>query len=125
MYNKLSFYVINWLELLKLPNKKAYFEFKSLIDSFIKIQFYCSFIESGLAKELNKPKTKQELINALGIKNIDLFLYFLKLGISLRVIKCKNGKYFIKGSLGKVLSSSSTTLWFLVFSLCISLSMNK
>ena len=99
--------MVSILDILKMPNKRAQFKLKSLMTSFIEIQFYSYSAESGLMKELLQPTKKSDLIKSMRIKNVELFEHVLNLGLSLEAISCKNGKYNLKASLAKAMANSS------------------
>jgi len=63
----------------------------------IRYHFLYAAVESCLLDALKIPCSRDDLINTLGVKNLDILDAFLKVGISIKELNCKNDLYGIRG----------------------------
>lgn len=69
--------------------------------------FYHAAIETGLLKMLEKPATSEQLALELNIKNKQLLCSLLDLGVSLKELSCKNGRYRLRGAMSRALLTNT------------------
>ncbi len=92
----------NILTLLKSPNRSAQFKTMKDMQSYIRFHFFYAAHESGLLKALRKPKTLNEIIRDLDIKQPEHLEPLVDLGLSLKELAIKNGRYYLKGKCSKL-----------------------
>lgn len=68
--------------------------------------FYQAGIETGLFKILEKEPTLEQIALELNIANTQLLSSLLDLGLSLKEISCKKGKFRLKGAMARALADN-------------------
>jgi len=63
----------------------------------VRYHFLYAAVESGLLEALKTPYSRDDLINKLGVKNLDILDALLNVGISLKELNFKNDLYGIRG----------------------------
>ncbi len=72
---------------------------------FIRLQFFHAAMKVGLFEALSTPKSREELMNELGVKRAEILDVLLDLGMSLKEISKENELYMLCGKRSQVLSS--------------------
>lgn len=87
-------YLYSFFKTFKIPGLFSVFsDFKGMV----RYHFLYAAVESGLLKALKTPCSRDDLINKLRVKNLDILDALLKVGISLKELNCKNDLYGIRG----------------------------
>ena len=87
-------YFYSFFKTFKIPGLFSVFsDFKGMV----RYHFLYAAIESGLLEALKIPCSRDNLINKLGVKDLDILDALLKVGISLKEVNCKNDLYGIRG----------------------------
>lgn len=70
----------------------------------VRFHFLYSAIDSGLLTALNTPCSREELIQKLNISKTEIFDALLNVGVSIKELQCKNGRYSIRGKRSKAMT---------------------
>jgi len=91
------------LTALKTPNPRGTMRLMSEWQSFARLHFVYSALDSGLLHALREPATTQELIEKLAVQRPELLEGLLDLGASLGELVCSRGVYRVKGVISRML----------------------
>ncbi len=87
-------YLYSFFRTFKIPGLLPIFsDFKSVV----RYHFLYAAIESGLLDALKTPCSRNDLIDKMGVKAPDILDALLKVGISLKELSLKNGRYGLRG----------------------------
>lgn len=70
-----------------------------------RIRFLAAAERIGLIAALRKPATVDELAQTLGVTDVDLLNELLDVGVALRELRCRKGRYRLKGNRIRALAS--------------------
>lgn len=87
-------YFYSFFKTFKIP---GFFSVVSDFKGVVRYHFLYAAVESGLLVALKAPCSRDDLINKLEVKNLDILDALLKVGISLKELNCKNDLYYIRG----------------------------
>jgi len=93
-------YTLSFLRILKIPG--LYHLMKDWQAS-IRINFIFAAYELGLLKALSQPCSRNNLVDKLKIKRLELFDALLDVGLASKELAVKNEKFFIKGKRSKAI----------------------
>jgi SAM-dependent methyltransferase len=91
-------YLITVLRTMKIP---GLFPIIKDWQSFLRMHFIYAAIESGLLEALDTPSSREELVQKLNVKRLEILDALLDVGLSVKELAYKNGSYSIKGKRSK------------------------
>lgn len=81
------------------------------VRSFARVNFLFVCGRLGLPAELERPRTKDELVTRLGITRTELFESLLDLGVALGELGYRRGRYRLRGMRSKALAGRQAQVW--------------
>ncbi|MFC1574504.1 class I SAM-dependent methyltransferase [Gemmatimonadota bacterium] len=91
------------LSLLKNHDPRAFLQISGDWKSLLRMHFLHAALESGLLPALLEPRTREELVEGMGVECPELLDGILELGMSLGELALKDGRYRVKGSRSRAL----------------------
>jgi len=89
--------------LFRIPHVRAFYGLFGDMRSSLRLQFLYAAMHAGLLPALREPSTKQELAQRLGAPRVDLLEVLLELGVSLKELSERDGRYRLRGRRSKAL----------------------
>ena len=77
----------------RIPHLRAQMQLIRDVETFVRVQFLYAAFESGLLKALAPPATRDDLIRSLDVQRPDILDALLALGVRLREITVRQGRY--------------------------------
>lgn len=91
------------MTMLRNPDLAGLARLVRLWSNSIRINYLYAAMDSGLLAALVQPRTKEELRNELAVQRPEFLDALLDLGLSLKELRLKGGRYQVKGKLSKSL----------------------
>ncbi|MBW2528890.1 MAG: methyltransferase domain-containing protein [Deltaproteobacteria bacterium] len=94
----------SWWTALTLPNKLAMSQLSHATCEVARVHFLHAALDVGLLEALSRPRTRQELVDALEAKRPELLDVLLDLGLALGELSVANGRFRLEGRLAAVVA---------------------
>jgi hypothetical protein len=91
---------------LRTPNLLSQIRFMRDWQSFLRVHFFYSALESGLLEALKTPASREQLVEGLQVQRPGLLEALLELGLSLGELSHRKGLYRVKGRRSRALLDS-------------------
>lgn len=93
--------------LVRLPDRAAHGLLIRDLNTWVRVEFLGVMAHTGIAEALRRPRTLGELLDDTGASDSDLLEALLGLGISLREIRLRSGRYHARGRRLRAMTGSS------------------
>ena len=96
--------------LARVPDRAAHGLLVKDLDTWIRLEFLGVMARTGVAEALRRPRTLDELFQETGLADADLLEAVLALGVSLREVRFRHGRYHARGRRLRAITGSSPDL---------------
>jgi SAM-dependent methyltransferase len=94
-----------YLAVLRAPQVYAQWLLLRDVQPYFRIQFLDFAIDSGLLRALRSPRTRDELCSELAVTRFDLLDRALDLGVALKELAVRDGRYRLRGRRARALAT--------------------
>lgn len=96
--------------LVRVPDRAAHGLIVKDLNAWIRLEFLGVMARTRVAEALRRPRTLDELLDETGLTDADLLEALLALGISLREVRVRHGRYRASGRRLRAIAASSPDL---------------
>ncbi len=96
--------------LVQVPDRTAHGLLVTDLNAWIRLEFLGVMARTGVAEALRRPRTLDELLHETALSDSDLLETVLALGISLREVRFRRGRYRARGRRLRAMTGSSPDL---------------